>query len=45
MLPTAESLRELSRDELISIILQLAERLERIEFELADRNKPAAPDK
>ena len=39
-LPTAESLRELSREELIARILELAERLERLEAELASRKKP-----
>ena len=39
-LPTLESLRELSREELIARILELAERLERLEAELASRKKP-----
>jgi transposase len=39
-LPTAESLRELSREELITIILQLSERLERLEAGVAGRKQP-----
>lgn len=38
--PTAESLRELSRAELIAMILELSERLERLESELAGRKPP-----
>lgn len=37
---TAESLRELSRDELIAIILELSERLGRLEAEVAGRKPP-----
>lgn len=39
-LPTAESLRDLSRDELIALILELAEHSRRLEVELAERKKP-----
>jgi transposase len=39
-LPTAESLRELTREELIAIVLELSERLERLEAELAGRKPP-----
>jgi hypothetical protein len=38
--PTDASLRELSREELIAIILQLSERPERLEAELAGRKPP-----
>ena len=37
---TAESLRELSRDELIATILELSERLGRLEAEVAGRKPP-----
>lgn len=37
-LPTAESLRELSRDELIGLVLQLAERLAQLEGEVERLN-------
>ena len=37
---TAESLRELAREELIAMILQLSERLERLEAEVSGRKPP-----
>jgi transposase len=39
-LPTVESLRNLSRDELIALVLQLAERLERLEAEVERLKRP-----
>ncbi len=39
-LPTVESLRDLSRDELIALVLQLAERLERLEAEVERLKRP-----
>jgi transposase len=39
-LPTLESLRDLSRDELIALVLQLAERLERLEAEVERLKRP-----
>lgn len=39
-LPTLESLRELSRDELIALVLQMAERLERLEAEIERLKRP-----
>lgn len=39
-LPTAESLRDLSRDELIALVLKLAERLERLEAEVERLKRP-----
>ena len=38
--PTFESLRDLSRDELIALVLQLAERLSRLEAELDQFKRP-----
>ena len=40
MRPTAESLRDLSRDELITLLLQWAERLERLEAEVERLKHP-----
>jgi len=39
-LPTVENLRDLSRDELIALVLQLAERLERLEAEVERLKRP-----
>ena len=39
-LPTAESLRDPSRDELMALLLQLAERLERLEAEIERLKRP-----
>ncbi|MCC6188573.1 MAG: IS66 family transposase [Anaerolineales bacterium] len=39
-LPTVESLRDLTRDELIAQVLQLAERLERLEAEVERLKRP-----
>jgi transposase len=39
-LPTSDSLRDLSRDELIALVIQLAERLERLEAEVERRKQP-----
>lgn len=39
-LPTIESLRDLSRDELMALVLQLAERLERLEAEVERLKRP-----
>lgn len=39
-LPTAESLRDLSRDELIALVLQLAERLAQLEAEVERLKRP-----
>jgi transposase len=39
-LPTADSLRDLSRDELIAMVIQLAERLERLEAEVERPKRP-----
>jgi transposase len=41
-LPTSDSLRDLSRDELITLVIQLAERLERLEAEVERRKPPPA---
>lgn len=39
-LPTVESLRDRSRDELIALVLQLAARLERLEAEVEQLKRP-----
>lgn len=39
-LPTSDSLRDLSRDELIALVIQLAERLERLEAEVEQLKRP-----
>lgn len=39
-LPTVESLRDLSRDELIALVLQLAEHLQRLEAEVERLKRP-----
>ena len=39
-LPSAESLRDLSRDELIALVLQLAERLAQLEAEVERLKRP-----
>jgi len=39
-LPTSDSLRDLSRDELIALVMQLAERLERLEAEVERLKRP-----
>jgi transposase len=39
-LPTSDSLRDLSREELIALVMQLAERLERLEAEVELRKQP-----
>jgi transposase len=41
-LPTSDSLRDLSRDELVALVIQLAERLERQEAEVERLKRPPA---